>query len=104
MSVVGTSHFMNKMPWDLFFSSKKQDAGDSTTCGSKFDAFRTAAEQQIIDLCATLCCLGVPVKHSTMITDIKPTMVDTSSTVFPYQQVALCCASILSPSLESHCS
>ena len=57
-SATGILHFFNQMPTDWF--SKWQNQVESATYGSEFMVAHHAVEQ-IIDLCYTLCMLGVPI-------------------------------------------
>ena len=50
-------HFLNQTPIDAF--SKQQNQVESATYGSEFMT-RCQAMEQIIDLCYTLCMLGIP--------------------------------------------
>ena len=61
-------HFVNEilMNWH----SKKQVVVKNATCGSEFVAARTCVDQ-IVDLCATLHCLGVKVNKSCIFADIE---------------------------------
>jgi hypothetical protein len=61
-SVTGILHLINKTPIDWY--SKKQATVEMATYGSEFVAACTCVEQ-IIDLCLTLCYLGVPIRART---------------------------------------
>jgi hypothetical protein len=50
-------HFVNQTPVEWF--SKQQNTVETATYGSEFVVARTATEQ-IIDLCYTICMMGVP--------------------------------------------
>ena len=56
-SALGILHFVNQTPVEWF--SKKQNSVETATYGSEFVVAWTATEQ-IIDLCYTICVLGVP--------------------------------------------
>ena len=62
--VTGILHFVNKCPIDWY--SKKQGMVETATCGSEANAAR-AAMGQIIDLCGTLCYMGVPLMPKSFI-------------------------------------
>ena len=65
--MTGILHFVNKTPPEWF--AKKQAAAETATHGSEFAAARTCVEQ-LIDICNTFRCLGVPVQgHSCMFGD-----------------------------------
>jgi hypothetical protein len=56
-SAMGILHFVNQTPVEWF--SKQQITVETATYGSEFVIARTATEQ-IIDLCYTICMMGVP--------------------------------------------
>ena len=56
-SAMGILHFVNQTPVEWF--SKHQNTVETATYGSEFVVAWTATEQ-IIDLCCTICMLGVP--------------------------------------------
>jgi hypothetical protein len=75
-SVTGILHFLNKTPIDWY--SKKQATVEMATYGSEFVAARTCTEQ-VIDLCNTLCYLGVPICEKSYMSGDNKSVVDGSS-------------------------
>ena len=75
-SVTGILHFVNKCPIDWY--SKKQGTVETVPFGSKVNSARTATEQ-IINLCGTLCYMGVPLRDSSYMLGDNKNVVDSGS-------------------------
>ena len=74
-SVTGILHLINKTPIDWF--SKKQSTVETVTFSSEFIAAHICTEQAI-DLCTTLCYLGVLVKSKGYMFSDNHTVIDAS--------------------------
>jgi hypothetical protein len=74
-SVTGILHLANKTPIEWY--SKKQATVETATYGSEFVAARICVEQ-IIDVCNTLCYLGVPIRDKSLMFGDNKSVVDSS--------------------------
>jgi hypothetical protein len=76
-SVTGILHLLtNNTPIDWY--SKKQASIKTATCGSEFIAARTCVDQEI-DLCTSLCYLGVPIRDRSFVFGDNKSVVDSAT-------------------------
>jgi Reverse transcriptase (RNA-dependent DNA polymerase) len=81
-SITSILHLINKTPLDWY--SKKQTTIEMATYGSEFVAAHTCVDQ-IIDLCTTLCYLGVPLRDRSYVFGDNKTVMDSS--IIPYAKL-----------------